>query len=191
MSSTTEGTRSEGAVEQAKSELGDAAATAQQKAVELKEQGKGKLAETLDRRTTDAGNGARSAADAMRKTSTQMRMQGDSTGRQVAGFMEAAADRVEELGGYLERTSGDRLLRDAEDFARRRPWMVAGFGLLAGLAASRFLKASSERRYDSRHPATQTRYPYGSPAVSAYPYTSPAGMPAGGRTGDAYAPEVT
>ena len=56
---------------------------------------------------------------------------------------------MERLGGYLERTSGDELLRDAEDFARQRPWTVAGLGLLVGLAASRFLKASSERRYDS------------------------------------------
>ena len=45
--------------------------------------------------------------------------------------------------------NGDQLLRDAEEFARRRPWMVAGMGLVAGLAASRFLKASSERRYGS------------------------------------------
>jgi hypothetical protein len=34
-----------------------------------------------------------------------------------------------------------------EDFARRRPWLVAGIGFAVGLAASRFLKASSERRY--------------------------------------------
>ena len=64
---------------------------------------------------------------------------------------EGAADRIERFGGYLEQTSGDELLRDVEDFARRRPWMVAGIGLVVGLAASRFLKASSERRYDSAH----------------------------------------
>ena len=69
---------------------------------------------------------------------------------QVAGVTDAAAERVERLGAYLERVSGDELLRDAEDFARRRPWMVAGMGLLAGFAASRFLKASSERRYAVR-----------------------------------------
>ena len=84
----------------------------------------------------------------LRESGSQLPAQADgrSAGRQVT---DAAADRVERLGGYLERTSGDELLRDAEDFARRRPWMVAGFGLVAGLAASRFLKASSERRYES------------------------------------------
>ena len=59
--------------------------------------------------------------------------------------------------------------------------MVAGIGLLAGLAASRFLKASSEQRYESRYPRTSSRYPY----------SSPTGMPAERRLGDGYATEVT
>ena len=173
MSSTTHEGRSEGVVEQAKSELGDAAATAQEKAVELKEQGKGRLAETLDRRTTDVGGEARTAAHAMRQTSAQMRTQGDSGSAQVAHLMDAAANQVEQLGRYLERTSGDRLLHDAEDFARRRPWMVAGIGLLAGIAASRFLKASSERRYETR-----------------YPRQSPTALSMERRVGDGYVAEV-
>jgi hypothetical protein len=74
---------------------------------------------------------------------------------------EGAADRIERLGGYLERTSGDAFLRDAEDLARQRPWIVAGLGLMVGLAASRFLKASSERRYDSSQ-GTRSRPTYGS-----------------------------
>ena len=54
------------------------------------------------------------------------------------------------------------MLHDAEDFARRRPWAVAGIGLIAGLAASRFLKASSERRYDSRGSGHPSSYAYDS-----------------------------
>ena len=54
MSTTTRETSSENLVEQTKSELADAATTVQDKAVELKDQGRGKLAETLDRRTTEA-----------------------------------------------------------------------------------------------------------------------------------------
>jgi hypothetical protein len=75
-----------------------------------------------------------------------MRAQDDSG--HVPAIAGGAADRIEQLGGYLERTSGDDLLRDVEGFARRRPWVIAGLGLMAGLAASRFLKASSERRYE-------------------------------------------
>ena len=147
MTNTASDTGREGLVDQAGSQLEDAAATAQQKASELKDQGRSKLSETLDERTTQAGGQARQMAQALRRSGEQLREQGE--GQQVAGVTDGAADRIERLGGYLERTSGDAFLRDAEALARQRPWMVAGVGLMVGLAASRFLKASSERRYDS------------------------------------------
>ena len=80
MSTTTQDTGSEGLVEQTKSELADAASAVQDKTVELKEQGRGKLGETLDRRTTEAGGQARQVARALRQTSSQMSAQGDQTG---------------------------------------------------------------------------------------------------------------
>jgi hypothetical protein len=58
-------------------------------------------------------------------------------------------------------------LRDVEEFARRRPWLVAGIGVVAGLAGSRFLKASSERRYGPMHQTQGSlRNGYGSAATS-------------------------
>jgi ElaB/YqjD/DUF883 family membrane-anchored ribosome-binding protein len=149
-------------VEQAKAGLSDAASTVQDKAGELKQQSRGKLSQSLDQRTDQAGGQARNVAQAMRQSGTQLRSQDESGGQQLAGLFESAADQIEHLGSYLERTSGDRLLSDAEDFARRRPWAVAGMGLLVGLAASRFLKASSEGRYGVRRRAgtlpLNTRY---------------------------------
>jgi hypothetical protein len=59
------------------------------------------------------------------------------------------ARRADDLGSYLKSADADRILGDVEDFARRRPWLTAAAGALAGLAASRFLKASSSRRYGS------------------------------------------
>jgi len=183
MSTTTHDTGSEGIVDQAKTELGDVASTVQDKAVELKQQGRSKLGETLDQRTTDAGGQARQAAQVLRQSSSQL-TQTSGSSPQVAHLTQMAADRVEQLGGYLERTNGDQLLRDAEDFARRRPWMVAGFGLVAGLAASRFLKASSERRYGSSYPTgSSSRYSYStaSPAGgSAYQPSTSGGVVSGG-----------
>ena len=38
------------------------------------------------------------------------------------------------------------ILRDVEDFGRRQPWVVAAAGLALGVAAARFVKASSRRR---------------------------------------------
>lgn len=146
MADTANETGRAGLVEETTSQVQDAASAAQEKVVELKQQGKGKLGETLDRRTNNAGEQARKMAQALRQSGEKLRSQGD--GQQAAHFAEGAADRIERLGEYLERTSGDALLRDVEHFSRRRPWMIAGIGLVAGLAASRFLKASSERRYD-------------------------------------------
>ena len=147
MTNTASETGREGLVDQAASQVESAASSAQEKAVELKAQGRSKLGETLDERTSQAGGQARKLAQALRQSGGQLREQ--SEGQQVAGIAEGAADRIERLGGYLEQTSGNELLQDVEQFARRRPWMVAGFGLVVGLAGSRFLKASSERRYGS------------------------------------------
>jgi ElaB/YqjD/DUF883 family membrane-anchored ribosome-binding protein len=174
MANTAEGIGQEGLVGQASGQVQEAASTAQERAVELKEQGKSKLGETLDQRTNEAGVQARKMAQALRRSGEQLSNEGN--GQQVAGLAEGAADRLERLGGYLERTSGDELVRDLEDFARRRPWMVAGMGLVAGLAASRFVKASSERRYEgsARAGGGSSRYGY-----SALPQSS------GGRPADA------
>jgi hypothetical protein len=144
MTDTASDTGREGLVDQAASQVQSAASSAQEKAVELKQQGRSRLGETLDERTNQAGGQARKMAQVLRQSGGQMREEGQ--GQQVAGLAEGAADRIER---YLEQTSGNELLRDVEEFARRRPWIVAGFGLVAGLAGSRFLKASSERRYGS------------------------------------------
>ena len=129
----------------------------------------------------EVGGQARQAAQVLRQSSTQLTSGGEGNTEQVAHLTDMAAEQVERLGGYLERASGDELLRDAEDFARRRPWMVAGIGLVAGLAASRFLKASSERRYGSVTPASSAdRYSYSTQqAGGAYQPVTTAGVVTG------------
>jgi ElaB/YqjD/DUF883 family membrane-anchored ribosome-binding protein len=166
MANTASETSREGLVGQGTSQVQEVASSAQEKAVELKEQGKSKLGETLDERTNQAGEQARKLAQTLRQSGEQQRNQDD--GQQIAGITEAAADRVERLGDYLTRASGNELLRDVENFARRRPWVIAGIGLVAGLSASRFLKASSERRFEGMQASDySTRYGYGTSGFSS------------------------
>ena len=66
-----------------------------------------------------------------------------------AKIADEAARRTERAGNYLKESDADRLLGDLEDFGRRQPWAVVAGGLALGFAASRFLKASSSRRYRS------------------------------------------
>jgi hypothetical protein len=57
---------------------------------------------------------------------------------------DAAADRLDLLGGYLQNTSGEQIVNDVQDFARRQPWVVAGAAAFLGVVTARFLKAANE-----------------------------------------------
>ena len=135
----------EGLASQASAKVEDAASLAQEKASELREQGSARVRDHLDTRSTKAGSQVRSLAAALRRSGNDLSHEGNGDASQLT---TQAADRIERVGSYLEQKSGDELMRDIERFARRRPWMLAGIGMLAGVAAARFVKASSEQRYN-------------------------------------------
>jgi ElaB/YqjD/DUF883 family membrane-anchored ribosome-binding protein len=141
---TDEAGQQEGLAGEASAKVKDAASVAQEKASELREQGSARLRDQFDQRSSQAGSQARSLAEALRRSGNDLGTEGNSNAAQLTG---QAADRIERLGRYLEQKSGDELMREIEAFARRRPWMLAGLGILAGVAAARFMKASSEQRY--------------------------------------------
>src|SRR4051794_9199994 len=120
---------------------------AKEKAQEVKGQAKNRVSQQVDDRSTQAGQQVSSAAGDARSIAEELRNQGKE---QPAKLAEQAAQRVESLGDYLTRSDGDTILSDLEDFGRRQPWAVIAGGLALGFAASRFLKASSSRRYESR-----------------------------------------
>jgi ElaB/YqjD/DUF883 family membrane-anchored ribosome-binding protein len=119
---------------------------AKEKAQEGAQQAKRGLRDQVDQRSTTAGERVSSMAGDARSVADELRNQGKE---QPAKLAEQAAQRAESLGNYLQRSDGDTILRDAEDFSRQRPWAVIAGGLALGFAASRFLKASSSRRYES------------------------------------------
>jgi ElaB/YqjD/DUF883 family membrane-anchored ribosome-binding protein len=129
-----------------KEQVRDAAGQAQDKARDAAGQARGRMSQEVDRRSTQAGEQVNSSASDARSVAEQLRSQGKD---KPAQYVEQAADRAERLGGYLQESDGDRILRDVEDFARRNPWALAAGGLVLGFAASRMLKASSGERYRS------------------------------------------
>jgi hypothetical protein len=132
--------------DQVKDQVKEKAQLAQEKAQGALGQARGQLRDQIDQRSTQAGDQVQSAAQDVRKVAEQLRGQGKDIPARVA---EQVADRAESFGAYLRDADGERLLRDVEDVARRQPWLVAAGGLALGFAASRFLKASSSRRYQS------------------------------------------
>ena len=168
MTETTHETgQQEGLVSQASAKVDHAASAAQEKAEDLREKGTARVRDQLDQRSTQAGSEMRSLADALRRSGQRLGDEGNSNTSQLT---TQAADRIERLGSYLEQKRGDELIRDIETFARRRPWMVAGIGLLAGVVAARFTKASSERRSAVHRQAGGWPTP---------PEGAPAGLPSG------------
>jgi ElaB/YqjD/DUF883 family membrane-anchored ribosome-binding protein len=117
-------------------------------ATEVAEHGRGMLQEQLSQRSTQLGDRVGSAAQALRRVAEQSRIEGDD---QQARLAEQAADRGERLSTYLTGTGGQQMLAEAEDFARRQPWVIAGAGVAVGLVVARALKASSGTRYQQRY----------------------------------------
>jgi hypothetical protein len=149
MTDTTYGSTAEpgeSTTEQVNDQLRDKAQPAQDKTRGALGQVRGRLRDQVDQRSTQAGDQVQSAAQDVRKIAEQLRGQGKDTPARVA---EQVADRAEAFGSYLRDADGERLLGDAEAVARRQPWLVAAGGLALGFAASRFLKASSSRRYQT------------------------------------------
>jgi ElaB/YqjD/DUF883 family membrane-anchored ribosome-binding protein len=118
------------------------------KAHELREEASLQVREQLDQRSTQAGEQVQAISNALQSGVDQLRNEGKDVPAKV---MTQVAERTDELGAYLRSTQADQMLADLERFARRRPWVTAGVGVLAGFVASRFVTASADRRYeDSR-----------------------------------------
>jgi hypothetical protein len=130
--------------EQAKEQVKPQAEQTKEQVQQAGAQAKDKLRQQVDQRSTQAGERAGATAQDVRSVAEELRKQGKD---QPAKLAEQAADRVERVGGYLKDSDADGILCDVEDFGRDKPWAVALGGLALGFAASRFLKASSTRRY--------------------------------------------
>ena len=166
------------------SELGDrsrekvqeVAGQAREQAQELTGQAKGVVQQQVDSRSTQAGEQVASTAQDLRSVAEQLRNQGKEAPARLA---DQVADRADRVGGYLKDADGDRILSDIEDFARRQPWAVVAGGVALGFLASRFLKASSTQRYESRslrgHTSIRSREELGSELGGAIASAPPAG----------------
>ena len=130
----------------------DAAGQAQDKAQQAAGQARDRVREQVDTRSTQAGQQAESVANDVRSVGEHLRAEGKDKPAELA---DKAAARVADLGDYLKRSDGDAILRDAERLGRDKPWAVMAGGVVLGIAASRFLKASSSRRYHEQESSAQ------------------------------------
>jgi ElaB/YqjD/DUF883 family membrane-anchored ribosome-binding protein len=169
---------------QAKEQVGQVAGQAKEQVGQAAGQARSRVKTQIDQRTTQAGEQVSTQAGEVRSVAQSLREQGKD---KPAQYVEQAADRIEGIGDYLKRADADEILHQVEDFGRQRPWAVIAGGLGLGFLASRFLKASSSQRYESRYSSS----PQGLPTSIDRPagVTAPAGTYGTG-TGGTYGAET-
>ena len=121
----------------------------QEKAEEKVEEARDALRERvtaqLELRSGQAGSQLGEVVSALRSTSESLRTEGKQSPAKV---IDQLSDRGDRVVGYLARADAGTMLADAEQLGRGKPWLVIVGGVTVGLMASRFLKASSRRRFE-------------------------------------------
>jgi ElaB/YqjD/DUF883 family membrane-anchored ribosome-binding protein len=169
-------THEESRKDQAADMVGTAKDAAQEQVEVVAEKGRGVVRSQVDERSTQAGQQAHTLAQTLRQSASQMRSSGDDQQARYAGMADQGADRLERVGTYLTGADSDELLGKAEDLARQQPWLIAGAGVLVGIAMARFLKASSSERYYRR--SANGEYPRQTPTWDWAEEPAPAVRPA-------------
>ncbi|HET9197877.1 MAG TPA: hypothetical protein VFN92_06450 [Solirubrobacterales bacterium] len=141
----------DGSVGEAQDKAQDVAGQAQDKAREAAGKAQEGIRQQIDDRSTQAGEQVAGTADDLRSVGEELRKQGKDGPAKLA---DRAAEQTEKVGSYLKDNGPDRMLEDAEDFGRRRPWAVLAGGVAVGVLAARFLKASSRSRYQQQRNGT-------------------------------------
>jgi hypothetical protein len=96
----------------------------------------------LDAGTAALGDRITASAQSLHSVAGELRVSEGDAGAELA---ESLAARADDFGTYLKEAGASRLLGDVERVARRAPLAFVAGGLLLGLSASRFLKASGSR----------------------------------------------
>jgi len=145
----------DGSVGEAQEKAQEVAGQAQEKARDAAGKAQEGLRQQVDERSTEAGERVAGAAQNLRSVGEELRRQGKDTPAKLA---DRVAGETEKVGSYLKDKGSDEMLHDVEDFGRQRPWAVLAGGMVLGVAAARFLKASGRSRYQQRNgdrPAAQ------------------------------------
>lgn len=138
--------------QEAKEAAREVAGEAKELAREAGHEVRARASERIDRGTSQAAERGDALARALRHAGEALR-EADQDG--MGRFAEQAAGRVERFDGYLRRRDTEGMLHDLEELGRDHTGLFLSGAFVAGLAAARFLRASSpdsdERREEVSH----------------------------------------
>ncbi|HEX7294199.1 MAG TPA: hypothetical protein VF251_00520 [Pyrinomonadaceae bacterium] len=99
---------------------------------------------TVNRQKNAAATELQKVAQAVRQMGDGLRNDEQSAIAQYAAqYGNKAAETIEKVTNYLRENDARDLVREIEDFGRRRPAIIVGGAFLVGLAGARFLKSST------------------------------------------------
>lgn len=131
--------------EELKRQAAEVAEAAKQKACEAAEQAKHSGVQYAHQKKVHLAEEIGVFSKAIRKASDKLHEEQHDS---IASYVDVAAEQLDRCRQSLESKDINELVDDVQDFARRRPEMVYGGMFIAGLAAMRFLKASTPPRRD-------------------------------------------
>lgn len=105
----------------------------------LKEQGRTVVSQQKDRVAEEIGHFGAAAHEAANKLDQE-------EDHNVAHYLHAVADQLDGVARYIRDSDTSRLVDDLSHVARRRPEIFFGGMFVAGMALTRFLKASGRPR---------------------------------------------
>jgi hypothetical protein len=132
------------------SDTASAADPTKQKAQELAGQVQQKAAQRVESGLT---KGKSQAAETLNTVAESLVVSGqqlrERNRQDIGRFVDQAADKVQRVSNYLQKTDVSEIVDKTEEFARRRPALFLGGTFVLGLLGARFLK-SSRRQQEQR-----------------------------------------
>jgi hypothetical protein len=156
-------------VREAASEVSEQATTVADSAKDLASKASETLLNTVEEQKAAGADFVSGMAGALRRAANEF---GEVP--QAAQYIRLAANQIDSVSDAFRKRDLNRLLSDAQGFARRQPTAFLGMAVLAGFAAVRFLKTSTGTRAGSST-ASHTDYASGSPPATGYRSGSSAG----------------
>jgi len=104
-----------------------------------------KATEVIDEQKATLTQGLTSVADSIRQIGDNLGKAEEPTGvaKAAAQYTNTAAEKVEQISGYLENQDFSGLVKDLKNFAQSNPALFLGGAFTLGILASRFLKSGS------------------------------------------------
>lgn len=104
-----------------------------------------KATSVIDEQKSNLTQGLTSVADSIRQIGENLRGTDEPTGitNVAAQYTNTAAQKVEQMSGYLERKDLNALLGDVKDLARTNPALFLGGAFTLGILAARFFKSGN------------------------------------------------